>query len=45
MIDDVDLDVLEENLANISLCDIAQEMVRDLSNVHLEVKIRPCHRT
>ena len=46
VIDDVDLDVLEENLADISLCDIAQEMVRDLSNnVHLEVKIRPCHRT
>lgn len=28
VIDDVDLHVLEENLANISLCDIAQEMVR-----------------
>jgi hypothetical protein len=28
VIDDVDLHVLEENLANISLCDITQEMVR-----------------
>ncbi len=28
VIDDVDLDVLEENLANVSLCDISQEMVR-----------------
>ena len=28
VIDDVDLNVLEENLANISLCDIEEEMVR-----------------
>ena len=28
VIDDVDLSVLEENLANISLCNIEEEMVR-----------------
>lgn len=32
VIDDVDLNVLEENLANISLCDIEEEMVSFCEN-------------